>query len=238
MSEEEAKDFVELILSPTTEAEVEAIEDDTSEHNDASQCLQHLLLHRIEAWREVRMEGHDRRERVQITVQEACGHFVRPNAIDLDELDNELIRHGIRITPIKGVMSLVVANAGHAGAKAIFANTTWRSYPETLKREGADGISTPAISFGGRAHRHRATVFPLTQIVDESELPKLKSPTKVEKTAWLPVQHHDASIGIKSYLRAKAQSRSGRVSLRISRMTSTFAMPARWAIDVIWSCIS
>ena len=169
MSEAEAADFVDLLLSPTTEEEQDAAEEST-EVNDSLQCLQHLLLHQVEAFREVRMDGYSRRERTQINVQEACEHFMRPGAIDLNELEKELKRHGIRIMETKGVMHLVIANPAHAGAKAIFAQTQWRAYPETLRREGANGIKTAEIAFGGRTMRMRATKFPLSQIVDETEL--------------------------------------------------------------------
>ena len=152
----------------------EAAEEPTNEeHSDAAQCLQHLLLHRIEVAQEVGSGGYSRRERVSITVQEALGHYMRPRNIDIDEMCAELMRNGLKVAEYQGDSVLMVAN-GHKGVQKIFERTQWRSFKETLLRQGADGIATATQSFGGRAHKHRCVRFLVSALVDEADLPRAK----------------------------------------------------------------
>lgn len=142
--------------------------------NDAVQCLQHLLLHQLEVHHEVGDGFSSRRERTKITVQQALNNFVRPGAINLKELQDEMLRHGLRVSKVDGQQCLCVA-INHEGARRIFERTSWRSYQETLRRPGANGTATKSnLSFGGRKFIYRAVYFPLDDLVEEADLPPEK----------------------------------------------------------------
>ncbi len=167
-----ADQIVQAMLAQT---EAVDIEEEREENSDAGNCLRHLLNHRIQVHREVRMGGGlDRREPIRITVQEALNQFMRPGDIDLEEMQQELLRNGLKVADIKDQtgLYLLVAN-NHQGMSAIYKDTQWRSHKDTLQRPGADGVRHPVtVSFGGKKMKSRCVRFNLEDLVDVAELPK------------------------------------------------------------------
>ena len=146
-------------------ATVEVDESEKSETLDAKNCLRHLLLHEFEVTREVRHGGIDRRERTKINVSQACENYLKPGAYDLDEVAAVLKKNGLLIKPYNGRACLLVAPP-HPKVKEIYRGTSWRDPRETLKREGADGQPTTALSFGGRQFKYKALSFPLENLIE------------------------------------------------------------------------
>jgi hypothetical protein len=138
-----------------------------AEHSDAEECLQHLLLHKVEAIKEVDSGIYSRPERVRISLQEALKAFQSAGPYDSEELKSELFNHGLKVASVDGQLCLFVAN-NHRGSKLIFRDTKWSAHGETLRRPGADGIPTDTQSFGGRKHKHRSVRFPLSALLEEA----------------------------------------------------------------------
>jgi putative DNA primase/helicase len=147
-----------------------------SDHNDAELCLQHLLMHRITVMQDKGTALTPRRERAEITVQDACKEYLRPGTeIDPDELAREMLRHGLKVAEVQGQLSLLVAYGSHSGAARIFERTSWRNHKETLRRPGADGFTNGKLTtWGSQAIKHRYLSFPLERLFAEEDLPTRK----------------------------------------------------------------
>ena len=178
LTSEQADAWVDCLFGGAFEESNEASKDVVeAENTDALNCLRHLMLHRVRVTRTVGSDPlHMKREQVDRTVQELLAEFIRPTeSYDINDIRAELLRHGIKIAERDGQLMVMLAARGHAGAMKIFKDTAWRNYPETLRRPGADGIPSKAVdSFGGQAHKHRSTMWPITTLVgDEDAAPEL-----------------------------------------------------------------
>jgi hypothetical protein len=171
---EQADAWVDRLFAGGFEASNEADQDVVNaENSDALNCLRHLMLHRV---RVTRIVGNDplyqKREQVDRTVQELLAVCIRPTCeYDIEDINAELLRHGIKIANREEQPVLMLADKRHAGAMKIFKDTPWRNYPETLRRPGADGIAGGAsTTFGGKAHQHRYTMWPITALVGDDDV--------------------------------------------------------------------
>ena len=191
LTAEQADAWVDCLFGGAFEESNEADKDVVeAENTDALNCLRHLMLHRVRVTRTVgSVVDHMKREQVDRTVQEMLAEYIRPTGqYDIDDISAELLRHGIKIAEREGQLVVMLANKKHAGAYKIFERTHWRSYEETLRRPGADGIaSKAATSFGGKAHQHRFTMWPIDSLVGDADEapanPAEEVPTAEEQAA-------------------------------------------------------
>lgn len=186
----QADAWVDLLFGGAFEESNEASSDVVAaENTDALNCLRHLMLHRVRVTRTVGSDPlHMKREQVDRTVQELLAEYIRPTeSYDINDIQAELLRHGIKIAERDGQLMFMVANKKHPGACKIFEHTNWwRSYEETLRRPGADGIACKAAtSFGGRVLQCRSTMWPITTLVGDEDsaeaIPGEKLPTTEEQ---------------------------------------------------------